>query len=89
MATFKSGQDGVTDVIGDEDLAWPECVIRYPTSTLTGVVIHIWCPNIRVRTWTVQLARCEELQIAVIEQCKWYIYLFWIILALYPESRED
>ncbi len=79
MATFQLGQDVIADVMGMEYFAWPERVVRYSTSTLTGVVIHTWGPNIRVRTRAIQLAWCEELQIAVIEQCKWYIYLFRIL----------
>ena len=86
MATFEFGQNGVVDAMGVEHFAWPERIVRYPTSTLIGVIIHTWCPNVRVRTRAVQLARCEELQIAVIEQCKWYIYLFQILLDLYLES---
>ena len=89
MATFELGQDGVADAMGDEYFAWPERGVRYPTSTLTGVIIHTWCPNIRGRTRAIQLARCEELQIAVVEQCKWYIYLFRILLDLYSESWEE
>ena len=72
-----------------EYLAWPERVVRYPASTLIGVIIYTWCPNIRIRTRAVQLARCEELQIAMVEQCEWYVYLFRVLLDVYPESWED
>ena len=72
-----------------ENFAWPERIVRYPTSTLIGIVIHAWCPYISVRTRAVQLARCEELQIAVVEQCKWYIYLFRVLLDVCPAIWED
>ena len=51
-------------------LARPEGVIRNTTSTLAGIIVYAWSPNIRCCFWCVQLASCEEFQIALVQQCE-------------------